>query len=114
MKIGRKLIVINSSEKKIGLPTSLQASTMMRLRSASGGAAANRTCAFSISTIAASASSPIAIAIPPSDMMFEDKPRYRMAMNENSTDSGSTIITTRADRAWNRNTRQMIVTITAC
>ena len=35
-------------------------------------------------------------------------------MNDNSTDSGSTIITTSAERAWNRNTRQMIVTMIAC
>ena len=37
-----------------------------------------------------------------------------MAMNDISTDIGRTIITTRADRAWNRKTRQMIVTMTAC
>ena len=35
-------------------------------------------------------------------------------MNDSSTESGSTIITTSADRAWNRKTRQMIVTMTAC
>ena len=75
VKIGRKLTVMSSSEKKIGRPTSLQASMMMRLRSLPGGAAARRTCAFSISTMAASASSPIAIAMPPSDMMFEVRPR---------------------------------------
>ena len=44
VKMGRKLTVINSSEKKIGRPTSLQASTMIRCRSAPGGAVANRTC----------------------------------------------------------------------
>jgi hypothetical protein len=35
-------------------------------------------------------------------------------MNENSTDNGRTNITMSADRAWNKNTKQMIVTITAC
>ena len=112
--MGRKLTVISSSEKKIGRPTSLHASTMTRLRSDSGGAAASRTCAFSISTITASASSPMAMAIPPSDMMLDDRPRYRIPMNDIRTDSGSTIITTSADRAWNRKTRQMIVTMIAC
>ena len=51
VKIGRKLTVMSSSEKKIGRPTSLHASTMTRWRSRPGGAAASRTCAFSISTI---------------------------------------------------------------
>ena len=40
VKMGRKLTVISSSEKKIGRPTSLQASTMIRCRSAPGGAVA--------------------------------------------------------------------------
>ena len=114
VKIGRKLTVMSSSEKKIGRPTSLHASTMIRFRSVPGVAAASRTWAFSINTIAASASSPIAIAMPPSDMMFDVKPRYRMPMNENNTESGSTNITTSADRAWNRKTRQMTETMTAC
>ena len=47
-------------------------------------------------------------------MMLDDRPRYRIAMNDSSTESGSTIITMSADRAWNRNTRQMIVTMIAC
>ena len=42
---------------------------------APGGAAASRTCAFSISTMTASASSPMAMAMPPSDMMLDDRPR---------------------------------------
>ena len=46
--------------------------------------------------------------------MLEERPRYRIAMNDSSTASGSTIITTSADRAWNRKTRQMIVTMMAC
>jgi hypothetical protein len=75
VKIGRKLTVMRSSEKKIGRPTSLHASTMMRFRSASLPAAARRTCAFSISTITASASSPTAMAMPPSDMMLDVRPR---------------------------------------
>ena len=35
-------------------------------------------------------------------------------MNDIRTESGSTIITISADRAWNRKTRQMIVTMIAC
>ena len=54
------------------------------------------------------------MAIPPSDMMLDERPRYRMAMNDSNTESGSTIMTMSADRAWNRNTRQMIVTMIAC
>ena len=35
-------------------------------------------------------------------------------MNDSNTESGSTIMTMSADRAWNRKTRQMIVTMIAC
>ena len=48
---------------------------MMRLRSLPGGATASRTWAFSMSTMDASASSPMAMAMPPRDMMFEVNPR---------------------------------------
>ena len=54
------------------------------------------------------------MAIPLSDMMLDERPRYRMPMNDSNTESGSTIMTMSADRAWNRNTRQMIVTMIAC
>ena len=40
------VVVMSSSEKKIGRPTCSHAPTMTRVRSLPGGAAARRTCAF--------------------------------------------------------------------
>ena len=66
-------------EKKIGRPTSRVASstvsvTRRRLRGSTRRCSMNRN-AFSVTTIAASTSTPIAMAMPASDMMFELIPR---------------------------------------
>ena len=61
--------------------------------------------AFSIITIAASTMAPIAMAIPPSDMMFALMPWYCMMTKEASIPSGSVTIATNAERPWNRKAR---------
>ncbi len=58
--------------------------------------------AFSTMTIAASTRTPIEIAIPESDMMFEGTPTSPMNRNETSTAAGSARQTTSALRAWPR------------
>ena len=82
---------MTSSAKKLAGATSLTASmTIARwsrvdpLRCASS----SFLCVCSTTTIAASTSSPIAIAMPPSDMMFADIPNARNGMNATSTATG--------------------------
>ena len=47
----------------------------------------------------------MAIAIPPSDMMFALMPWYCMMTKEASIPSGSVTIATNAERPWNRKAR---------
>ncbi len=74
VKTGKKETVMMSSEKNSGFPTSLAASMTMKLRSPGRPACSHfsrRLWAFSIITMAASTMAPMAMAMPPSDMMFE-------------------------------------------
>ena len=115
VKIGRKLTVISSSEKKIGRPTSLHASTMIRLP-----IGPRRRCRQAHVRILDQHDRRVRqLADRDGDAAERHDVRGQArdsgcAMNDNSTDSGSTTITTSAERAWNRKTRQMIVTMTAC
>ena len=74
VKIGRNETVIMSSEKKRAGPTSLAASMRISVLGLPGGARSRCLCAFSIMTIAASTIAPMAIAIPPRLMMFDEIP----------------------------------------
>ena len=74
---GRKLTVITSSEKKSGRPTVFAAPTMTSNRSLVSGSrpcssrnCSSALCAFSTMMMAASIIAPMAIAIPPKDMML--------------------------------------------
>ena len=67
-------------------------------------------CAFSIITIAASTIAPIAIAMPPSDMMSAFTPCARITTNAASTPSGSETTATSAERRCSRKARQTIAT----
>ena len=67
---------------------------------------------FSIITIAPSIIAPIAIAMPPRDMMSAPTPTQRMAMNAIRMPIGSVRIATSADRACSRNTMQTRATTT--
>jgi len=69
-------------------------------------------CAFSIITIAASTIAPIAMAIPPKDMMLAFTPCTRMTSKAASTPRGKVTIATSADRTCHRNNPQMIATTT--
>ncbi len=62
-------------------------------------------------TIAASIMAPMAMAIPPSDMMLAFSPRTRMAMNAMRIPMGSVTIATSALRAWSRNSTVTSATI---
>jgi hypothetical protein len=88
-KTGTKLTVMTRSEKKRGLPTLRAAAMMTSTRSAFPGSRPRSSrkcssclCAFSTMMIAASTMAPMAIAMPPSDMMLEVSPSACMGMNE--------------------------------
>ena len=68
---------------------------------------------FSIITIAASIIAPMAIAMPPSDMMSALTPIQRIARKASRMPSGSVMIATSAERACSRKTRQTSATIEA-
>jgi len=61
-------------------------------------------------TIAASTSVPIAMAMPPRDMMLALMPCSRMTTKAESTAIGVTITTISPERTWNRNTRHTSAT----
>jgi hypothetical protein len=66
--------------------------------------------AFSIITTAASTIAPIAIAIPPSDMMLALMPWWRITRKAISTPSGSPMIATSAERRCHRKSTQTSAT----
>ncbi len=110
---------MTSRLKKSAGPTSTDASVTIAHRSSRVGSgsvslpstsaacacfhASSFLCAFSIMTIAASTIAPIAIAIPPSDMMFAFTPCARITMNAASTPSGSDTTATSDERRCSRN-----------
>jgi len=61
-------------------------------------------------TIEASTSTPIEIAMPPSDMMFIPSPWALMTTKASNTEIGIGRIATSADRKWNRKRRQTTAT----
>ena len=104
---------MTSSEKKSGRPTLRAAAMMTSTRSAPAGSRpcssrkwSSCLCAFSTMMIAASTIAPMAMAIPPSDMMFEVRPSARIGMNESRIAIGSVMIATSAERTCQRKTRQ--------
>ncbi len=68
-------------------------------------------CVCSTTTIAASTSSPIAMAMPPSDMMLAVMPMARNGMNAMSTATGIVMIGMIALGMWSRNRRMMKTTV---
>ena len=133
--MGRNETVMMSSEKKSAGPTSLAESTTMRQRSAgesrevssrapaTGSPAASACastarsrclCMFSIMTIAASIIAPIAMAMPPSDMMSAPTPTCRMAMKAIRIPIGSVMIATSAERADDALLEQLAFQVVNC
>src|SRR5438477_6037048 len=100
-KTGIKLTVITSNEKKSGRPTVLAALMMTADResvSASGASEredfeaahiSSHLWAFSTMIMAASTIAPMAMAIPPSDMMLEVRPRKYIGRNDRTMAIGS-------------------------
>ncbi len=80
------------------------------MRRDSFGSCSSFLCTFSIITIAASTSVPIAIAMPPSDMMLALMPCAFITMKADATAIGVTITTISPERRWNRNTKQTSAT----
>ena len=92
-------------------PTSRQASIINWTRGVPGGARSMCLWAFSIMTMAASTMAPMAMAIPPSDMMVELIPSQYIMMKAISTPMGSMTMATSALRRCSRNSKQTRMTI---
>ena len=91
-------------------PTSFEAAST---RSQCGRSGSCSMCLwrFSIITIAASIMAPMAMAMPPSDMMLALIPIHRMIARAARMPSGSVAIATSALRAWSRKRTQTSATI---
>ena len=63
--------------------------------------------AFSTSTMAPSTSTPMEMAIPASDMMFDEMPISRIGMNASSTETGIVMMGTMADGMCQRKSRMI-------
>jgi len=88
--------------KKIGRPTCCAASSvtcndsaLLSRRPLIFSASSQWRMAFSAMTMPASTSTPMAMAMPESDMMFDVMPNRFIRMNENKMDSGSGSVTMR-------------------
>ena len=105
--------MITSKEKKIGRPTSWSADTTISARGSflpDASHVSSFLCTFSTTMIAASTIAPMAIAIPPSDMMFAVNPICFMGMKASTTAMGRSSAGTRVERKWRRNRRITRVT----
>ena len=97
---GMKLTVMISSEKKIAGPTCCAACPTSRQRSAAstGGDCSKRRCTASSMTIAPSTIVPIAMAMPPSDMILALIPCKFMTMKAQRIPSGKVRMITSDER----------------
>ncbi len=110
VKTGRNDSVMMSSDMKSAGPTSRDAAST-RSQWARSGSRSMCLWRFSIITIAASIMAPIAMAIPPSDMMLAFMPSQRITASAASMPRGRVAMATRALRAWRRNTTHTSATI---
>ena len=88
------------SEKNSDGPTSRQPSRIASMRPGPSPDRSSLRWTFSIITIAASTIVPIAIAMPPIDMMLALMPCRCITVNADSTAIGVTITTINPDRRW--------------
>ena len=133
VKTGMNETVMIKSEKKSAGPTSFDDSTTTRQRSVTDNDAVLKErdsrapgvtptfatiarsrclCMFSIITIAASIMAPMAMAMPPNDMMSAPTPTHRMATKASRIPIGSVMIATSAEVAWRRKRMQTAATMT--
>ena len=110
---GMKLTVMTSKEKKSGRPTLFAASMMTCTRSAGVGSRplSSRKCsrflwAFSTMMMAASTMAPMAMAMPPKDMIFEVRPSRYIGTKERMIAIGRVMMATSPERMCQRKTRQ--------
>ena len=113
---GTKARMTMAMAKKIGRPTCWAAARVMSqvsraVRRAgepspffalSSSARSQCRMTFSVITIPASTSTPMAMAMPESDMMFDEMPKWFMRMNETRIETGNGIVTIRMLRKWKR------------
>ncbi len=110
---GKKPTVITSSEKKMGRPTSCSPPSTTSARGSlrpSRSHLSSRLCTFSTTMMAASTIAPMAMAIPPRDMMFAVSPICFMGMNAATTAMGRSSVGIRVDRKCSRKTRMTAAT----
>ena len=108
---GKKLMVMMSREKKIAGPTSMLASVMIRQRFLSVSASRSMCLwTFSIITMAPSTMAPMAMAMPPSDMMLAFIPCRCMTIKAARMAMGKVMTTTSDERRWNRKTKITMTT----
>ncbi len=100
-----------SREKKSEGPTSVAASIRISVLDFLPSSRSRCLCAFSTITTAASTMAPIAMAMPPRDMMFALIPWWYITMNETRMPSGSVRIATKALRTWKRKSTQTSATM---
>ena len=108
---GRNETAMMVSEKKRAGPTSLVASTMIAQCGFLPRSRSRCLWAFSIITMAPSTMAPIAIAIPPSDMMLATSPWEYMTAMAIRMPTGRVKIATKAERRWSRKSTQTAATI---
>ena len=110
-KIGmNESVMINSVTNRAG-PTS-RAATVTNSQRGRSGSCSMCLCRFSIITIAASIMAPMAMAIPPSDMMLALTPTQRVAARAMRIPSGRIAMATTALRTWSKNTMHTRATMT--
>ena len=109
--MGAKEIVITRSAKNRVGPTSVEARAMIFQWGTRPPSRSRCRWAFSTITIAASTIAPMAIAMPPSDMMLAPTPWKYMTMKAISTASGRVITATSAERRCSRKTTHTSATI---
>ena len=98
---GKNPTVMTSSEKKIGRPTSWSADTTTSARGSlcpDASHASSFLCTFSTTMIAASTIAPMAMAIPPRDMMLAVRPICFMGTKATTTAIGRSRAGTRVER----------------
>src|SRR5258707_1165391 len=115
-KIGMNPTAITSSEKKLGPPTSFTASMITRVAGPgrpSASQCSSLLCVCSTTTMDASTIAPMAMAIPPSDMMFAVKPVACTGMKARITAIGIVKIGMMALGTCQRKIRKTMLTITS-
>ena len=119
-KTGTKLTVMTRSEKKRGRPTLRAAPMMTSVRSDRDGSlpCSTRKCSSCLCgrsrslMIAASTVAPMAMPMPPSDMMFEVSPSQYIGRNERRIATGSVMMATSDERTCHRKMRHTSATTT--